>query len=389
MRKFLWLHAGMIPLCALLTPLAAAQDDTFSIGGSVQEIWDSNYSRSPEGEEDSEYMTLATASVAFNKTLSRQKFNVHWQGNRYKHAELSELDADYSEGGATWRGEWGSRLKTNLQWLRDAYPVDRLEFSGRDIISRDDAALELDYGLGHKFTMGLGARQINQMHSNEEREGLDYEDEEGFFEVGYQTGIKSTLTLRGRYGERAYPNEQLVPVEDTELPSGNLNYDYQQIELEGVWIASPKTNITSTFGYFNRDGDVNDGTGTVIALDANWELTPKLLFEGGYALSQPAVGETSDSLTETQTASLGLKWLLTHKLGLHMRASFSEQQYEDFSLEQERTEHFYVATPLAVTYELAKSISIKAATSWTERQSPLAYREYTSAEATLGIYLRY
>src|SRR5690606_26614674 len=120
---------------------ATAQDDRFVIGGSVQQEWDSNFNRVSdkyEDEEQSEQETVASAFVSANKTSRRQRVSARWQFKHYDHQEYNERDATITEGRASWQGEWGSRLGTEVTWLRDAYLVDPLEFDEKDIVRRDD-----------------------------------------------------------------------------------------------------------------------------------------------------------------------------------------------------------------------------------------------------------
>lgn len=391
MRKLFWPGVSIIPLCAM-APLAAAQGgDLLSLGASVQEMWDSNYTRT--AEENSEHMTLTSASIALNKTLSRQNFVARWQGQHYAHAKRTDLDATLHDGRVAWQGEWGSRLSSNLEWTRDSYAVDRLEFPDKDIIKRDDLKAELDYGLGHKLSLGAGGRQTKLTHTNDLRAGLDFDEDEAFAEMGYKTGIKSTLIARVRYGERIHTNEQLeVPTDipgETLVISSDLDFEYQQAELEATWVASPKTSITSTYGYFKRDGIVNDGSGSVVSVDANWEFTPKIQLTGGYSYKQPAVGETSDSPADSHAISFGATWEMTSKITVGTGASASEQKYEGSSPGPTRVEKLYSVTPLTIAYQPTESISIRLASGWTDRQSPLEYRDYTSAEGSVGLFFRY
>src|SRR5690606_35070729 len=63
-----------LPLCSLAAMPAMAQTDFFSAGASVRQLWDSNYERRPEKE--SERITVSSAFVALDKTLSRQRHSV-------------------------------------------------------------------------------------------------------------------------------------------------------------------------------------------------------------------------------------------------------------------------------------------------------------------------
>lgn len=388
MSKLLRTGVGVVSLCALTVPFAAAQDDILTLGASIQQAWDSNYTRTPE--EDDEQITIASASVALNKTLSRQRFIARWRGNRYEHQERTELNATFHEGLLGWRGQWGSRLKTSLEWERDARPVDRLEFRDKDIVQRDDVRAEVGYGAGHRLSVGFGGRQTAQTHSNDLRVGLDFDEEEAFFETIYQTGVESSLSARVRYGERIHPNEMMIISSDEfEFVPGQLDFDYQQAEIQGTWVASPKTSLSATLAYFNRDGFVNTGSGTLALVEAEWEMSPKVQLTGGYSYKQPAVGETSDSPSDTHSLFLDMKWQWTAKISLGTGAHLVEHKYDGSSPGPVREETLYRVNPLLMTYDPSETFSIRLATAWTDRQSPLLYRDYSVTEATLGLFFRY
>lgn len=379
-----------LPLCSLAAMPAMAQTDFFSAGASVRQLWDSNYERRPEKE--SERITVSSAFVALDKTLSRQRFVARWQVAHYDHDDRPDLDATINEGKITWQGQWGNRLKSRLEWMRDSYPVDRLEFPDKDIVKRDEAHALIRYGAGHRLTLGIGGRQAEQTHSNGLREGMDYDEDEGYFEAGYTTGIQSTMFLRVRYGERTYPNQEIgIPVDDSEVlePYEDLDFEYQQAELETTWKTTAKTDLTATLAYFNRDGVVNDGTGALAILEATWAATEKTEFNGGYSYREPAVGETSDSPKGTHTLFAGVQWQWTPKISLGADVNYVQQKYRNDSPGPDRDEKVYNISPLQVVYKFSEQFSIRLDTRWVDRDSPLRYRTYTSSQAVLGMSFHY
>ncbi len=403
MKKLIGKGAGLILVSGALATLAIAQEDypdRFSLGASIQHLWDSNYSRTPDEEEDE--ITISAASVRFAHNISRQDFKLNWQVMRYDHAERTDLDATLNEGSALWQGEWGRRFKTEVSWIRDAYLVDRLEFFDKDIVERDDVSGKIVYGAGHRMTFGVGARQGKQTHSNWRREGLDYEEDEVFVEIGYQTGIHSTITARFRDGERSYPNNVSVaappglefdgtsPLHPDDVLPDNLDFDYQQAELEVAWATSEKTSIIANVGYFNRDGLRNSGSGIQTGVEINWEMTPKVALAGGYSYKQPAIGETSDSPAEIHTVFFDASWQWTEKLSLSTGARYSEFHYATFnSPGPSRNESLYQITPLNVNFAVADYVSLRFTSSWTDRESPLLYRDYSSTQLAVGAFFRF
>lgn len=395
MRKRGWRNSGFTCVCLCMISVAFAQEDRLSLGASVQQIWDSNYNRTPEAVSDE--ITVASLSVSLAQDISRQKLRARWNGQAYQHREREDLDANLTEARVGWYGEWGSRLRSELAWSRDEYLVDRLEFFDKDVVRRDDVNARLRYGTGHKLILGVGGRQSKQSHSHWLREGLNFEEDEVFVETSYSTGIKSTITARAKYGERVHPNQRFripppgvdVTPEEWELLEADLDFDYQQGELELQWVASAKTQITSTLAYFNRDGEINSGSGALAGIQADWELTPKVQLTGGYQLRQPAIGETSDSPSDIHQLYFNASWQWTEKLSLAAGIKASDLRYPSGAPGPQRDEKQYEVSPLMVNFDLAEAFSLRLNTRWVDRQSPLIYRNYTSEQVSLGAFFTF
>src|SRR5690606_7880121 len=105
----------------------------------------------------------------------------------------------------SWRSDWSARLKTALSWNRDAYPVDQLEFSGKDVVALDSAKGQVTLDVGSNISVGAGAARSKQSHSTSLRKSLEFDEDEVFAEISYHTSNKSSLTARLRDGERIYP----------------------------------------------------------------------------------------------------------------------------------------------------------------------------------------
>ena len=359
--------------------LAQAQEqDRLALTLGSMEQWDNNFARSADA--NSEHYTHSTASLSVNQRLSKQNFSLGLTGHDYRYAERDDLDDSFYEGHANWRSSWNTRFKTSLSWKRDAYAVDRLEFADKDVVSHDDFSGQVTIGGGGNLSFTLGARQIAQTHSNEERENLDYDEEEGFVSANYTTANKSFLSLRYREGEREYVN--LVPDE-----SFRLDFEYRHLELEGLWSLTRKTQLGFTVGRFDRDGEVNAGTGTQALIDFDWAMTEKLKLSLQYSHSEPAVGETSDSPTDIRGSKVTLGWEPSDKWTVSMSAGYSRLAY----LQQEeipaRDETVTSFSPFAITYRFSEMLRIRLNSQWVDRESPLLYRDYDYAVGTVGFNL--
>lgn len=369
---------AILPLW-LICSTAVAQD-RLTIGLGAQEFWDSNFARS--ADVDSERYTQSIVSLAANQRFSKQRVALSVSGSRYDYDQREDLDTDFYEGNASWNSDWNTRLKTALTWGRDAYQVDRLEFSGNDVVARDDAKAHITLGTSKHFSIGGGVSQSRQSHSNSLRQNLEFDEDEVFAELSYQTSNETSLTARVRDGERLYPypdpNEPL-----------SLDFEYQQRELEGSWAPSTKTRLTATVGQFEREGEVNEGTGTQSLLDFNWTLSEKLDLSLGYSHSEPAVGETSDSPSDIRAGQFKLVWEPSAKWVVSMGASYAEQSYLTQAEEPARDETITSVTPLSLSYQFSELMAIRMNSQWVDRVSPLLYRDYDYAVGSLGVYFSY
>lgn len=368
----------LVPLW-LLCATAVAQD-RFTLGVGVQEHWDSNFARNPD--VDSEHYTLAAISLAANQRFSKQQLALSLRGNQYQYDQRDDLDSDFYEGAASWRSDWNTRVKTALSWNRDAYPVDQLEFTGNDVVSRDDSKAQITLGTSKHISIGAGVSQALQTHSNSLRQSLEFDEDEAFVEASYHTSNESSLSIRLRDGERTYP--YLDPNEPL-----SRDFDFQQREIEGVWLPTAKTRLSATVGRFEREGEVNAGVGTQSLLDASWAISEKLELSLGYSHSEPAVGETSDSPSDVRGGFLKAAWEPSSKWLVSMEGRYTEQEYVERGLEPARDETITSISPLSLTYRFSESLAIRIDSQWVDRKSPLLYRDYDYALASLGLGLKF
>lgn len=352
--------------------------DRFTLQLGAKEYWDSNFSRN--ADEDSEHYTHSTIALALNERMSKQQFSVGVIGNYYQYAQRDDLNVNFYEGKANWRSNWSPRLKTAIDWTRDAYAVDRLEFVDKDVVARNNLTGQVTLDVGKNIGITLGARDIGQTHSNELRESLDYDEEEGFVAVTYSTANESSLSVRLREGAREYvhPEPDALQV---------LDFDFRQVELEGLWAMTRKTQVGFTLGRFKREGDVNAGTGTQALIDFDWAMSEKVKLSLRYSQSEPAIGETSDSPSEVRSSRATLDWEPSSKWLFSMAAGYSKQAYLQRLDEPARDEKITTISPFSLTYRFSDKIRINLDSHWVDRQSPLLYRDYDYTQANVGVAL--
>ena len=382
MQIFLRKNISLLIAGAVLGDCAYAADGkVLQLTASVQSVWDSNFSRGPQ--DDEEQLTLTAAGLSFDKNFGRQRIIAKWRGAHYRYDEHPDFDGSTNNAQLQWKGLIGSQINTDVEWLRDSYLVDRLEFFGKDIVTRDDVQAKIGYGNNQRLSFHVGGRTSGQSHSNDTRIGLDFDEDEGFVDVGYQTSNKSSLFLRYRAGARTYVN----PPPDRN--PDELDFDYDQVELEALWSLSEKTNISAVVASFKRRGLVNDASGSLATLAANWQATEKLSFSGGYTLRQPAIGETSDSPTKIHNVFASAAWQYSSKISFSSVWRYSVLDYEKVSPELVRTEYRYNFSPLTVSYDSGNHWQVRVESGWQKNDSPLAYRDYVSRQISAGLFFRY
>lgn len=385
-----------LSFCGFIAQNAAAEDRVINANLLLKGIVDSNFSQGPY--DDAEQITLVSGGGGINKTFARQQFTARAQASNYRHDTYPEFDATLYEGKLNWKGKWGSLFNTEIEGERDQRLADRIEFFEKDIVNRDELKAKLGVGNNGKLSFHVGGQQASQTHSNILQEGLDYDEEEGFFDMGYKTGNKSTLILRVKSGTRTYLNDARIITElnesgvitdSPEILIQDLDFDYKHLELESVWVVSPKTNFTVKLEHFEREGFINSGSGELATLEAQWEFTPKIHLHGGYSYSQPAIGETSESPTNVQTYFASVLWQLTGKFSLSSSMNIRERKYEGESVALHRVETLYSIVPLTLTYSPMNALSILLDTGWRENVSPISTREYSALQSSLSLRLRY
>ena len=86
---------------------------------------------------------------------------------------------------------------------------------------------------------------------------------------------------------------------------------------------------------------------------------------------------------------VGTQWQWTPKISVGADVNVVQQKYQDDSPGPDRDETVYSVAPLQMVYQFSEQFSVRLDTRWIDRDSPLAYRTYTSSQAILGLSFRY
>lgn len=368
--------------------VSAAVEEQKLISGNIaaSQLWDSNFFQN--SAELSEQISVFSGGLNLSKNISRQQFSARWNVVSYQHEKNEQFDETIQNGSLRWNGAWGEELTSNLEWLRDSYLVDRWATpeGDADVTSKEDGKFSLTYGSQNRFSFQVGGRQSKQYHSSIIRKDLDFDENEGFAGITYQTPSQSTLTLRYRSGDRTYINRVGFALENT------FDFDYRQIELENIWKISAKTTSKLTVARVEREGIgfINNTSGNSALLDFSWDATPKIQWHAGYSYTQPAQGETIDKPTDVKTGFISLTWNISPKVILSSRVEKVSRNYNDIDEPLPRAEKQYNIIPLAISYKIYDSISLRLDTSWHKNESPvIPEREYDASQVMLGLNYRF
>lgn len=381
------LPVTMAALLCAITPVAAQEaerPDRFQFNADLGHTRDSNYDRRPD--DDPEQITTGSAGVRLNQTLSRQDFNVRASVTRYRFDERDELDTSLWSGGVGWQGQIGNRLRPSLSWSQTERLVDRAEFEERDVITDENTRAGLVYSLGPHWNIPVKAQRVDQEHSNDSQTALDYIDEQISVGASYTSDRNSTAGINLIRGDREYPNQNRARPED--IPErGDLDYDYLTVELETNWVVSPKTQLEGRLGFYERDGEANDGSGGYALLEARWKPTYKTRLTTGVQYTEPPIGETSNSPSEIERIYLDLEWQATPKILLSSGYSWANNRFDATSLRESRTEELQVINPLIARYQMNDTLGFYFRSTLLDRSSPLYEREFDATIFKLGMNL--
>jgi hypothetical protein len=367
--------------------IAVAADEKLISGNiAASQLWDDNFFQN--ADETPEQITVLNAGLALSKNISRQQFSARWRVRSYQHADYEKFDEILQDGSLRWYGAWGEELTSNLEWVRDAYLVDRWETPEGDVdsVAKEDAKFALTYGSQNRFSVQVGGRQSKQNHSSISRNNLDYEENEGFAGLTYRTPSQSTLTLRYRSGDRTYVNRVGESLEN------NFDFDYRQLELENIWKISAKTTSKLTLARLEREGTsvINNTSGNYALLDFSWDATPKVQWHLGYSFTHPAQGDTIDKPTDVKTGFVSVTWNISQKVVLSSRVEKVSRNYADVDEKNPRAETQYNFIPLSINYAIYDSLSLRLDTTWRKNESPrLLTREYEASQVMVGLNYRF
>lgn len=383
----------------LLAPLSVnAADSGMDLTLGANNYWDSNFARSsekPDSEHYSQWDAILTADYAYKS----QHWNLRARASQLEYDLHEEMDESYYAGNGYWKSDWTDSLRSGILWQRQAYAVDRLEFIEQDIVSRDDWNIYADFGRLDSLSFMLGARHSSKTHSNEKRKYMEFDEDEASAQISYRFSGDSRIHIRGAYGEREYSSSRTMPVvttapdvvadagtvESLAIASNQFDFDFIRAEVNAEWVLSPKSSLDLRWGYFQRDGFINEDDGDEISAEFNWAITQKIKTMWGARKAQPAQGETNDSPDQVIAFYVQMSWSITRNLSWSGSVNKSEYDYLPGNTFAAPSEKVFSVTPLQLRYTFAKRFTLELAGTYVDRDSQVLARDFDYTTGHLGL----
>lgn len=370
---------------------AAVSRIDFTLG--AHHYWDSNFARTYE-KPDSEHYSQWDAALTLDHSYKSQRFNLRARASQLDYDLYKEMDESYYAGSGFWKSDWLDVWRTGVLWQRQAYAVDRFEFSEQDIVARDDWNVYADFGRVDSLTFQVGGRTSSQTHSNQKRSGLEFDEDEASAQLAYRFSRQSRVYLRGAYGEREYLFPRLlsgIPDTPGEIPEPvvappeQFDFDFFRAEVRTEWVISPKSRIDLQWVYFERDGLINEDSGDEMRAEFHWDITQKIQTLWGFRKAQPAQGETSDSPDQIAAFYAHLNWHLTRNLTWSCAFNKSQYDYLPENMAAAPKENIYNLIPLQLRYSFSRKLALELAATYIDRKSSIPARDFDYTRAHIGL----
>lgn len=391
-RRSAFLVSAMLPSCLGFSASVSAAENSVDLVLGANHYWDSNFARANE-QPDSEHFSQFDATLTVNHAYKSQRWNLRARASQLQYDLREEMDESYYSGSGFWKSDWLDSLRTGILWQRQAYAVDRLEFIEQDIVSRDDWNVYADFGRLDSLSFLLGARHSSKTHSNPKRESMEFDEDEASAQISYRFSGQSQLHIRGAYGEREYlsapsvvdPALDPVIIDSSMVVPNQFDFDFVRAEVNAEWVLSPKSRLDVQWGYFQRDGFINEDDGDELSVEFHWDITQKIKTLWGARKAQPAQGETNDSPDQLTAFYAQLSWSLTRNLTWSCALNKSEFDYLPGNTFAAPSETVYSLTPLQLRYAFAKQLTLELGATYVERDSLVLARDFDYTRAHLGL----
>ena len=328
----------------LAFPALAKEGDTFRPFVSYTRYYDSNLFRLDEGgvtavvengapvlvtqESASDQYGVLSAGLAVDWKPGRQYIQANASKNRVRFSRYTSLDYDGSDYQLKWNWRLGNRWSGRIGATEVVTQTNFTDWYAAQVvnnqITRETRFANADWQFHPRWTVGLGAAEVQSTNSTPQQARLDYEDTSVSATLGYVTPKGSKLRGELRKVDGEYPNR---PVGF----SFDRFYTQTEYNLLGDWNFSSKLVARAKVGYVQRENDTlsqRDFSGLAGRLSADYFATGKTVLN--WALYREIAN--SDDINATYQlstgTSLGAAWLATSKITVRVATSFENRNFE-------------------------------------------------------------
>ena len=270
-----------------------------------------------------DFSNQATASVAINYALGRQKLMLDLSVSDIRFANNQFLDNISSNDRATWQWQFGKSLSGEISYsyTRAMGGFTNTNFYGLNMISSSNVDANLNYAWHPRWKIRAGLSWLNYLNSASQRANYDQQIVTALAGVDYKTPSNNSLYIEYSYNDGKYPNQQLVN-------STAVDNKYQQHIFNSflTWKPTEKTSFKGNLGYNIRlypDYSQRNYSGATYNLTLNWTPTAKMMFSLSVWRQLNSWTDVTASYVLNDGFSVSPSWQATPKLGLS--AKFSRQ----------------------------------------------------------------
>jgi hypothetical protein len=383
---------------------ASSQILTGEVHVNSQNVFNDNFqglnstAATPANTTRDDFITTDSVGASGTAELGLQRLFARGEVGHGFHAKSTVFDSDLLtlSGGVNWKVT--SACSGDATVLLDQHQSATEELT----VPVPNQAQTVTYGagglcnVGSGYWTGLDARRAELTNSSALQRTTNRTETTIKSHFFYQLPTVTKLGGDLGYIERVYPNLSNQTVDEYDVSAiferqiGQKTYLASAIGIAavtayGTTTAAGVTSSTAT--------SVNPTFNINVSYAATRSLTATLLV----ARAEQSNDQVVSSITTVDTAQLGAIWQVSPKISASETAAYTISQFQGGlilggvnagTLQQTREDHRFRNT-MSVTYDLSRRISLNANYQFTDQDSTLATRTFTSNAITLGVRVTY
>jgi exopolysaccharide biosynthesis operon protein EpsL len=316
---------------------AADPTDTFQSFVSESAIFDDNVFRLsskldpdvvlPKGSSKSDVINQVSVGGKINYAFGRQKFLLDLRVDDNRFARNEDLNNTSTNDRATWFWQLGRQWSgdAGYGYKRALAPFAYNQTFAKDIVSENNAFLDIDYAWHPRWKITTGARWLESTHSNKVRSVLDRQSATGLMGVSYSTPSNNSIGVEYKFADVDFPNR--LPTPATMIDD---HYQVQTGSATLAWAFTEKLRFDGEIGYtslHNRRFTDRDFSGETWHLTLAWAPTAKtqMALMGWRELEPSQLVDATYVVAEG--VSLSPVWSATSKITVEAKISYETRDY--------------------------------------------------------------